>query len=263
MSLQIWIVLSLNFIVSLIGTLAYSVRLVGIRTGKISVSFAVFNVFALVSRVAVTLQLPLLTKFVEQGSDSDQLLNVFMLVILVSGTATLIGAFMIPTFQRFFTRLVTVFSVKKTIPKLLMHSLSNAGIRHIREYTAIPVKENITKLLFKNLQISSIILNVIAVALITTGALAPIYAGYIEPDFRATCITLAPIITGIATILLTVFVDPQLSVMTDEVIEGKCSEQKFRSNVVGMVCSKTIGTFLSLPLFLPATIIITHIAKWI
>ncbi len=49
MDTQIIIVLGLNFIISLIGTLAYSVRLVGVRTGKIAVSFALFNVLMLIS----------------------------------------------------------------------------------------------------------------------------------------------------------------------------------------------------------------------
>ena len=81
MDKQIIIVLVLNFIISLIGTLAYSVRLVGVRTGKIAVTFAVFNVLMLVSRTALTFQTPLLTKFVESDPSSGALLNIFNLII--------------------------------------------------------------------------------------------------------------------------------------------------------------------------------------
>lgn len=77
MDTQIIIVLVLNFFISIIGTLAYSVRLVGVRTGKIAVTFAVFNVLMLVSRTAVTFQSPLLTKFVESDSSSNELVMVF------------------------------------------------------------------------------------------------------------------------------------------------------------------------------------------
>jgi hypothetical protein len=51
MSVQILVVIVLNAIISLIGTLAYSVRLVGVRTGKIAISYALFNILMLVSRV--------------------------------------------------------------------------------------------------------------------------------------------------------------------------------------------------------------------
>jgi len=49
---QIYIVLVLTFLINLITTLSYSVRIVGIRTGRIAISFALFNILVLVSRTA-------------------------------------------------------------------------------------------------------------------------------------------------------------------------------------------------------------------
>jgi len=49
--------------------------------------------------------------------------------------------------------------------------------------------------------------------------------------------------------------------MTDDVIDGNCPEEDFRSCVVAMVGSKTIGTFLALPLLIPASYIIVFVAK--
>ncbi|MHB8065359.1 MAG: lipid II flippase family protein, partial [Ruminiclostridium sp.] len=65
MDLNIIIVAALNFIIALIGTLAYSVRIVGVRTGKIAISFALFNALTLISSTANVFQLPKLTKYVE------------------------------------------------------------------------------------------------------------------------------------------------------------------------------------------------------
>jgi hypothetical protein len=261
LSVQIIIVLILNFIISFIGTLAYSVRMVGVRTGKIAVSFAVFNILMLISRTAVTFQVPILTKFVEHQSGSNNLINIFNLIIVVSGIATVIAAFLIPTFQRIFFRGVLHFSVDRSIPKLVIHSFSKAGVNYIKDCVAIPVKENITELNFRKLPIKIIIYNLITVALLTVGSLAPIYAGSIAPDLRATCITLSSIINGIATILMSIFIDPQLSIMTDDVIEGKCTEKDFRTVVVAMVGSKTLGTFSSLLLIIPSSYLIVFVAK--
>lgn len=93
MNIQIAIVLFLNFIISIIGTLAYSVRLVGVRTGKIAVTYSVFNILSLISRIAVTFQIPILTKFVESNGNSYCLVNIFNMIIVVSGVATIVGAF--------------------------------------------------------------------------------------------------------------------------------------------------------------------------
>lgn len=261
LSFQIIIVLILNFIISIIGTLAYSVRMVGVRTGKIAVSFAVFNVLMLVSRTAVTFQVPILTKFVENNTDMSNLINIFNLIIIVSGVATVVGAFLIPTFQRIFYRGVLHFSIDRSIPKLILHSFSKSGISYIKDCVAIPVKENITQFNLKKMPVNIIVYNLITVALLTVGSLAPIYAGNIAPDLRATCITLSSIINGVATILMSIFIDPQLSIMTDDVVEGKCTEEDFRTCVIAMVGSKTLGTFASLLLIIPSSYLIVYIAK--
>ena len=261
MSTQIIIVLVLNFIIAIIGTLAYSVRLVGVRTGKIAITFAVFNILSLVSRTALTFQAPLLTKFVENSTGGSDVLNLFKLIIIVSGIATLVGAFLIPTFQRLFYKGVIRFSIDKSIPKLIMHSFSKAGVHYMRDCISIPVKESVTKINFKKLPLKIIIYNIIAVSILTVGALAPIYAGTIVPELRATCITLSSVINGFATILMSIFIDPQLSIMTDDVIDGKCPEEDFRSCVIAMIGSKTIGTFAALPLLIPASYIIVLVAK--
>lgn len=261
MNIQIVIVLVLNLIISIIGTLAYSVRLVGVRTGKIAITYSVFNILSLISRVAITFQAPILTKYIENNLNTGNVVYIFNSIILVSGAATVIGAFLIPTFQRIFYRGVLRFSIDKSIPKLLIHSFSKTGINYMKECVAIPVSTNITKIKYKKLPVKIIIFNIIAVSLLTVGSIAPIYAGSIAPELRATCITLSSIINGTATVLMSIFIDPHLSIMTDEVMEGKCAEEDFRSCVVAMVGSKCIGTFASVFLLIPSSYIIIFIAK--
>ncbi|MGG7057334.1 lipid II flippase Amj family protein [Clostridium nigeriense] len=263
MSTQILIVLVLNFIISIIGTLAYSTRLVGVRTGKIAVTFAVFNVLMLVSRTAVTFQSPLLTKFVESNASSDDLVRIFNLIIIITGIASIVGAFLIPTFQKMFSKAVNHFSIERSIPKLIIHSFSKTGIRYMKDSIAIPVKDSITSINFSNLPKKILFYNFISVAIITAGAFAPIYAGSISPELRATCLSLSPIINGTATILTSIFIDPHLSIMTDDVVDGKCSEEDFRGCIIGMVGSKVIGTFAALLIFIPAAYLIAFVANYI
>jgi hypothetical protein len=49
--------------------------------------------------------------------------------------------------------------------------------------------------------------------------------------------------------------------MTDDVIDGKCTEEEFRLCVVGLVGSKTMGTFASLLLLLPSSYLIVFVAR--
>jgi hypothetical protein len=85
-------------------------------------------------------------------------------------------------------------------------------------------------------------LNIAAVALWTVGVFAALYAGYLHPQFRVTAGTLSSLVNGVATIFMFVLIDPQLSVMTDDVVDGKLNEPCFRRAIVRLVGSRCAGT---------------------
>jgi hypothetical protein len=104
------------------------------------------------------------------------------------------------------------------------------------------------------------LLNTIAVAIITAARLRRFTRAVWHMNFGP-CMTLSPGINGFATILMTLFIAPHLAMMTDDVVGGTCSPQEFRSVVVGMVASKTVGTFLAVLLLIPAAHAIAFIAR--
>jgi len=67
----------------------------------------------------------------------------------------------------------------------------------------------------------------------------------------------------IATILMFVFIDPQLSTMTDDVVLGKCSETTFRKYIGYLTLARLIGTILAQILFLPSARLLAWIATQI
>ena len=65
-----------------------------------------------------------------------------------------------------------------------------------------------------------IVLNVLAIARWSTGLFASLYARYLNPGLRVSSSSLSAVINGSATTMLFVFIDAQMSVMTDDVVEG-------------------------------------------
>jgi hypothetical protein len=104
-------------------------------------------------------------------------------------------------------------------------------------------------------------LNVIAMALWTLGVFASLYAGYLKPELRVTCSNLSSIINGVATILMFVFIDPQVSMMTDDVIEGRISDGRFRRAITSLLGARFAGTVLAQILLLPSAAVIMRIAE--
>src|SRR5664279_1142331 len=98
MDTQFVVICLLTFVIHLVGTLAYSVRIAGVRTRRIAVSFALFNILILVSRTSNSFQGPFLAKRVESNlGGSHNLLLDFRWFLLSATFGTLVGAFLTPT----------------------------------------------------------------------------------------------------------------------------------------------------------------------
>jgi len=50
----------LTLVIHVVGTLAYAVRIAGVRTRRIAISFSLFNILALISRTSNSFQGPFL-----------------------------------------------------------------------------------------------------------------------------------------------------------------------------------------------------------
>ena len=263
MTIQIIIVLLLTFIIHLISTLSYSVRIVGTRTRKIAVSFALFNIMVLISRTSNSFQAPLLAKWVENNIN----LNInpgtyeIRLILFVATLATIFGAFLIPTFQRILSKAVMNFSVHKSMPKLILHSFTKTGIKQLRKEISIPNRENLSINSKTKFPLKIFIFNILAVAILSVGVLSSLYAGFITPELRTTASSLSAIVNGFATILMFVIIDPYLSILTDEVVEGKFAESEFRRTIRYMVFARVLGTILAQLMLVPFAHFIAMVAE--
>jgi hypothetical protein len=264
MDVQLFVLCLLTFVIHLIGALAYAARIAGVRTRRIAVAFALFNVLVLVSRASNSFQAPFLSKRIELALASDvgeHLLWDFRWLLASASLAVIIGTLGVPTFQRLFTRAVEHFHVNRSVPRLLLHGFAKGGLSYIRDSAAAPSLRHVTTLT-KPAAVSFgvIALNVIAQALLTVGAFAALYAGYLDPEFRVTAVSLSSVINGVATILLFVFIDPHLSIMTDDVMDGRASEADFRRAIVWLTASRVAGTLLAQLMLVPGAQAIATIA---
>lgn len=261
---QLLLICVLTFVIHLIGTLAYAVRIAGVRTRRIAVSFALFNVLVLVSRTSNSFQGPFLAKRIEgdlAAAGPHHLLGDFRWLLLSAALASIAGAFLIPTFQRLFSRAVAGFQAHRSLPRLLLHGFLKGGLSQLRDVASLPAAANLRHIRpGRDVPLSLILLNTAAVALWTVGVFASLYAGCLKPELRVTSSSLSSVVNGLATIMLFVFIDPQLSVMTDDVMEGRVPEPQFRRTIVWLVCSRIAGTLLAQLLLVPAAWLIVAAA---
>lgn len=174
MDRQLLFICSLTFVIHIIGTLAYSVRIAGIRTRRIAVSLALFSILVLVSRTSNSFLGPFLAKRVESTIamplSGAHLLGDFRWLLASASLATIVGAVLIPTFQRVFSRAVLHFQVHRSVPKLILHGFFKGGLSYVKDNVSVPRTGNLTGLRdTQSISLSVTVLNVLATALWTVG----------------------------------------------------------------------------------------------
>lgn len=174
------------------------------------------------------------------------------------------GGLSIPSFQRYSTRAVQSFHRNRSTLRILRRSLSPRGVAEAMRAAAVPRYQNLLTLSRPlDVPVGIVAMNVAASALWTVGVLASIYAGVIEPDFRVTSSALSSVINGVATILMFLLIDPYLSGLTDDAVQGRVEEARFRRVVVWLVVGRLAGTVLAQVLLVPAAHLIAVVARWL
>ena len=267
MDSQLIVICLLTAGINLIGTLAYGARIAGVRTRRIAMSFALFNILVLVSRMSNSFLGPFLAKRIEvrlADGGGSALLGDFRIVLASASIAVFVGILLVPTSQRLFVRAIGYFQEHRSTTRMILRTATPAGLRTVRDSIALPSTGQFRALAKpRGVSWGVLLANCLAQALLTVGVLASLYAGYINPEFRVTASQLSAVINGLATILLFALIDPQLSVMTDDVIEGKVPETVFRGTIVWISFSRLVGTLLAQAVFVPAALAIAWVANYV
>ncbi len=91
-----------------------------------------------------------------------------------------------------------------------------------------------------------------------------LYASMLVPkDYAQATLMSSGIINGIATILLTLFIDPKASVLADRVMKNQSDYIYLKSYSLTMISSKLMGTIVAQLLFIPVAYYVAWFAKWI
>jgi hypothetical protein len=259
------LICALTFVIHLVGTLAYAVRIAGTRTRRIALSLSLFNLLILVSRTSNSFQAPLLAKRVEENLASGTMGNGaddFRWLLVSATAATLVGAVLIPTFQRLLSRWVTALGEHRSMLAALRRAASPLVLAHVRDAAALPRWANLTRAhAGKHIPWSVAALNCVAMAVWSVGVFAALYAGYLRPELRVTASQMSAVVNGLATILMFAFIDPYLSLMTDDVAAGKVDEPYFRRSIVWLTGSRLAGTVLAQALLVPSAFWIVAVAE--
>lgn len=251
------IVFILTMVIHTAETLSYSVRYAGVKLNKIAVALSLTGIIVLVSRTSNLIQAPLTAKFVDHAriDPSFDVLRYFRFIILASSVGTLIAIALFPTFVNLFGRIITKLEVAGSIPKLIS-SVTIGQLKNTKHYFRKPMLK-ISQFRYLGIPKRFIMLNVLVTAFYTVGVLSSLYAAHIIPELSTTASQASGIINGVATVILTIFIDPQLGLIMDKAMHEPESRDQLGKVYTLLMVSRFFGTLLAQLVIIPASYVIS------
>lgn len=269
-SVSLFIICFFTFLIHLTESLAYSMRLAGVRTRQIAVSMAFVTSTLLVSRLSNMLQAPLLGAMVDsailEGTNTAiyELQFQFRVIIFSAFLGAFFGMFLTPTFVQLFRTAILQFKERGSFPIVILHALRLRNLIKIMKSFKCPRVFMFKRISIKSIPKSFLIFNIAVTSIYVIGVLCSLLAGAYFPEFRSTAIQLSGIVNGMATVMFTLFVDPSGARITDQAVNGQCAEDDVRSVVFFMQCGKLLGTLIIAQiLLLPLSYYILWVTKLI
>ncbi|MEW6183500.1 MAG: lipid II flippase Amj family protein [Bacillota bacterium] len=281
--------MALTVLVHLINTLIYSVRLSGVRTGRLATAYSLFNIIFLIASSANMIQAPLLSSLVERAINrgiaalpsrasldvllaspvyQQELLSLdhsIRLVIIAATVGTILGGLLIPAFVQVFSRAILLFEEIGSVPRLIIFSLSPRRFYKALKTMRPAAPQTLRKVIRERSGIPKgfLVLNIVVTGVYTTGVLSALYAGALFPHYRATATLLSGIVNGVAAVLLATAVDPTVAMITDQALRGKREEKDVRQMATYLAVTRFLGTLLAQVIFVPGAILIKFVAELI
>lgn len=263
MQSNVYQLLVLTFIIHVIDTFAYSVRLNAVKSRQFALSHTLFNLFYLISLTAHTLQAPLIGSLMDSSiSQSIDPLPSLRNIIWVATAGTFFGIVLTPTFLNFFFRAVKSLERSGSVPSVVMDALKFRSIRKLIENVTLPSKRMVNNLPFRKIPRELIALNVLVTGIYTIGVMSAYYAALlVDAQHRLAASASAGIINTVANIIFMLFIDPKSSIITDQALKRNRPYEDVKALVVMLMSAKLIGTVMGQVLLLPVAYAIANFYK--
>ena len=250
-----------TFIIHIIDTFAYSVRLNSVKSGQFALSNTLFNLFYLISLTAHTLQTPLIGCLMDSAlNQSINPLPSLRQIIWVATFGVFCGIILTPSFLKFFSKAVKNLERSGSVPSVVIDALRFCSVRRLIRIVALPSRVMVNNLPFQRIPKELIALNALVTGIYTVGVMSAYYAALlVDGQHRLAASASAGIINSAANIIFMLFVDPKSSIITDQALKGNRPYEDVKALVVMLMSAKLIGTIMGQLLLIPVARVIASI----
>lgn len=198
-------------------------KLAGYRKNNLAISFTFYNSTMAITRLFFMLMMPFLGFLIDNGLDRYHYSIMVFSCLILSGCLSLIVLVFRGKVTRFYERLIDNYLKSGR----LIHSF-------ILSLNSLTDEESIPSLKLRDIHKNFIFYSIFIYSIQSLGILITYYFALLNPDYRVTISQLSATINGIATVLLTMKLEPMLSRSMEK---SNDFESKFYSVYYGRVLS--------------------------
>jgi hypothetical protein len=262
---QVLLVSLFTFVIHMSETLTYSIRLAGVRLGKLAVALSLSGIILLVSRTSNMIQALFTGKMIDLAREDAAypLVEQFRIIIGASTLGTLAALLLFPSAVFLAARLISQLEVSGSIPQLIRSSVSIEKLNNAKHHLRPPRLSMLSRLRIGGIPKRLVVLNCLVTAIYTIGVLAALLASTLTMENSFTASQASGLINGLATIMLTILIDPQVGLITDKVLRGEKDVAALNKIFGLLMVSRLAGTLLAQALLVPAAYCIKWLASFL
>lgn len=253
MMMQMLLVLLLTGIIHTVDSLSYALRLGGLRSRRITLALSLSGLLVIVSRTSNMAQGPMVGSMVDKAlaSATFHLESRLHWIIAAATAGTAAAMLLFPSVVRICSRLVVHLEAAGSIPQMVRQLTAGRKWKNGAAYVKLPNLQMLRSLFQGRLPRRLMAINMAVTAIYTVGVLSALYAAYLWPESRLAASTSSGLINGVATILLTLLVDPRIALLSDRTLRGESRLGRMNQVLGLMLVSRCAGTIAAQLLLVP------------
>lgn len=271
----LWTIIILNAFVTMLASTTVASRISAVVTRRVATAVAVYNLFFLMTRLAQQIYSPFVASLADNVELHHQpvssLLPSFRWIIGGASIGALLAVLFMPTFVEIYNTTIRALERMGSFPRLFVSMLNPRSWVALIRCARRPSRFGVTLADFKSIPHGFIWGNLLVISIYTIGVMAAIYAGaalrsspiLADRELARAATLLSSVVNGLATITLSVIVDPTSALITDQCVKGERPVHHIYVMAIYLLIGIVIGTLLSQILFVPATWVITEGARFL
>lgn len=277
---SIWPIIALNIGLTILASTSYAARVSAVLTRQVALALAIYNFFNLITRLSQQVYLPLvgsMSDYLVKQHQVDKLETQLRGLIGGASIGAFLGLLLLPTFVEVINKAVAQMqrhgSMSVVVARCFLPSSWPAILRCVRR----PSLMGISLADRKRIPNFFLIGNVLVLSIHTMGSFAAVCAGahlsaaaanlvqagqdnHLMLAAAGAATMLSSVVNGVATITLSLVVDPATSRITDQCRHDKRPVRDIKTTAFFLMLGMLAGTLLAQAFFVPARLLIQQCA---